>query len=208
MAAVDSTRKAKSFRCIKNPPYYTFKACPAAKWAPRPPPHGGHPGVSFPLFAQFGAGLFHHFTPPYSIFNSNNLQSFAILFVYFLSGRRRKNTLPLPVKAKKGCFMPGNGRGGAACKKPYFFPPGVSVLNKKKEGRCTHIWCSCHLNLFQHLCIIFLLSGTRAFQMSLRRPIWDAFSFYRHSEGRCGMCRRGGPLSDGLHQPVTPSPYL
>ena len=30
-----------------------------------------------------------------------------------------------------------------------------------------------------------------AFQMSLRRPIWDAFSFYRHSEGRCGMCRRG-----------------
>lgn len=30
----------------------------------------------------------------------------------------------------------------AACKKPYFCPPGVSVLNKKKEGRCTHIWCS------------------------------------------------------------------
>ena len=96
----------------------------------------------------------------------------------------------------------------AACKKPYFFPPGVSVLNKKKEGRCTHIWCSCHLNLFQHLCIIFLLSGTRAFQMSLRRPIWDAFSFYRHSEGLCGMCRRGGPLSDGLHQSVTPLPPI
>ena len=92
--------------------------------------------------------------------------------------------------------------------KPYFFPPGVSVLNKKKEGRCTHIWCSCHLNLFQHLCIIFLLSGTRAFQMSLRRPIWDAFSFYRHSEGRCGMRRRGGPLSDGLHQSVTPLPPI
>ena len=28
----------------------------------------------------------------------------AILFVYFLSGRKCKNTLPLPVKAKKGCF--------------------------------------------------------------------------------------------------------
>ena len=147
--------------------------------------------------------------PPYTFFNSNNLQSFAILFVYFSPGRKCKNTLPLPVKAKKGCFYAQRWAARrAACKKPYFFPPGVSVLNKKKEGRCTHIWCSCHLNLFQHLCIIFLLSGTRAFQMSLRRPIWDAFSFYRHSEGRCGMCRRGGPLSDGLHQPVTPSPHL
>ena len=75
----------------------------------------------------------------------------------------------------------------AACKKPYFCPPGVSVLNKKKEGRCTQLWCSCHLNLFQHLCIIFLLSGTRAFQMSLRRPIWDAFSVipYKRDAAEC-----------------------
>ena len=42
--------------------------------------------------------------PPYTFFNSNNLQSFAILFVYFSPGRKCKNTLPLPVKAKKGCF--------------------------------------------------------------------------------------------------------
>ena len=41
---------------------------------------------------------------PYTFFNSNNLQSFAILFVYFSPGRKYKNTLPLPVKAKKGCF--------------------------------------------------------------------------------------------------------
>ena len=170
----------------------------------------GIPGCRSRFLHQLGTGLFTILPPPpYTFFNSNNLQSFAILFVYFSPGRKCKNTLPLPVKAKKGCFYARRWAARrAACKKPYFFPPGVSVLNKKKEGRCTHIWCSCHLNLFQHLCIIFLLSGTRAFQMSLRRPIWDAFSFYRHSEGRCGMCRRGGPLSDGLHQPVTPSPYL
>ena len=81
----------------------------------------------------------------------------------------------------------------AVCKKPYFCPPGVSVLNKKKEGRCTHIWCSCHLNLFQHLCIIFLLSGTRAFQMSLRRPIWDAFSVipYKRDAAECAAALPG-----------------
>ena len=108
---------------------------------------------------------------------------YKVSLFYLFTFRRAGNAkTPFPCRSRqrKGVFMPGNRPGGAACKKPYFFPPGVSVLNKKKEGRCTHIWCSCHLNLFQRLCIIFLLSGTRAFQMSLRRPIWDAFSFYRH----------------------------
>lgn len=155
----------------------------------------GIPGCRSRFLHQFGAGLFTILPPPpYSLFNSNNLQSFAILFVYFSPGRKCKNTLPLPVKAKKGCFYAQRWAARrAACKKPYFCPPGVSVLNKKKEGRCTHIWCSCHLNLFQHLCIIFLLSGTRAFQMSLRRPIWDAFSVipYKRDAAECAAALSG-----------------
>ena len=58
-----------------------------------------------PAFCTNSAQVFSSFyPPPYTFFNSNNLQSFAILFVYFLSSRKCKNTLPLPVKAKKGCF--------------------------------------------------------------------------------------------------------
>ena len=63
----------------------------------------GIPGCRF-RFLHNSAQVFFTILPPPYFFNSNNLQSFAILFVYFLSGRRRKNTLPLPVKAKKGCF--------------------------------------------------------------------------------------------------------
>ena len=75
----------------------------------------GIPGCRSRFLHQLGTGLFIIFPPPpYTFFNSNNLQSFAILFVYFSPGRKCKNTLPLPVKAKKGCFMPSDGRGGAA----------------------------------------------------------------------------------------------
>ena len=184
----------------------------------------GIPGCRSRFLHQLGTGLFIILPPPptFSMVIIYKISPFY-LFTFCRAGNAKTpcpcdmypqfwtprigGTYHCRSRQRKGVFMPSDGRG-SACKKPYFFPPGVSVLNKKKEGRCTHIWCSCHLNLFQHLCIIFLLSGTRAFQMSLRRPIWDAFSFYRHSEGRCGMCRRGGPLSDGLHQSVTPSPYL
>ncbi|MFR8401149.1 MAG: hypothetical protein ACLVBX_03395 [Faecalibacterium prausnitzii] len=62
----------------------------------------GIPGCRSRFLHQLGTGLF-TILPPY-FFNGNNLQSFAILFVYFLSSRKCKNTLPLPVKAKKGCF--------------------------------------------------------------------------------------------------------
>ena len=65
----------------------------------------GIPGCRSRFLHQLGTGLFLIFPPPpYTFFNSNNLQSFAILFVYFSPGRKYKNTLPLPVKAKKGCF--------------------------------------------------------------------------------------------------------
>ena len=153
----------------------------------------GIPGCRSRFLHQLGTGLFLILPPPpYTFFNSNNLQSFAILFVYFLSGRKCKNTLSCRSRQRKDVFMPRD-RPGSACEKPYFCPPGVSVLNKKKEGRCTHIWCSCHLNLFQHLCIIFLLSGTRAFQMSLRRPIWDAFSVmpYKRDAAECAAALSG-----------------
>ena len=66
--------------------------------------------------------------------------------------------------------------------KGILFPIGHICFSQEEPSQCAHVWCSCHLNLFQHLCIIFLLSGTRAFQMSLRRPIWNAFSFYRHKK--------------------------
>ena len=165
--------------------------------------------MSFPLFAPTRHRSFPHFTPPptFSMVIIYKIPPFY-LFTFCRAGNA-KTPCPAGQGKERVFYAQRWAARRAACKKPYFFPPGVSVLNKKKEGRCTHIWCSCHLNLFQHLCIIFLLSGTRAFQMSLRRPIWDAFSFYRHSEGRCGMRRRGGPLSDGLHQSVTPpSPLI
>ena len=62
-------------------------------------------------------------------------------------------------------------------RKGILFPTRPICFSQEEPSPCTQLWCSCHLNLFQHLCIIFLLSGTRAFQMSLRRPIWDAFLF-------------------------------
>ena len=168
----------------------------------------GIPGCRSRFLHQLGTGLFLILPPPPPTFSMVIIYKISPFYLFtFCRAGNAKTPCPCRSRQRKGVFMPRDGRG-SACKKPYFCPPGVSVLNKKKEGRCTHIWCSCHLNLFQHLCIIFLLSGTRAFQMSLRRPIWDAFSFYRHSEGRCGMCRRGGPLSDGLHQSVTPLPLF
>ena len=120
--------------------------------------------------------------PPYRFFNSFCQQSFGQIFVIFL--QKGRWVTPSVQRRERFVHRPIGKRG---LDKPYFFPPGVSVLNKKKEGRCTHIWCSCHLNLFQHLCIIFLLSGTRAFQMSLRRPIWDAFSVipYKRDAAEC-----------------------
>ena len=147
----------------------------------------GIPGCRSRFLHQLGTGLFTILPPPPIHFSIAII--YKVLLFYLFTFRRAGNAkTPFPCRSRqrKGVFMPGN-RPGSACKKPYFCPPGVSVLNKKKEGRCTHIWCSCHLNLFQHLCIIFLLSGTRAFQMSLRRPIWDAFSVipYKRDAAEC-----------------------
>ena len=141
----------------------------------------GIPGCRSRFLHQFGAGIFLILPPPPIPFSIAIIYKVSPFYLFtFCRAGNAKTPFPCRSRQRKGVFMPGDRPGGAACKKPYFFPPGVSVLNKKKEGRCTHIWCSCHLNLFQRLCIIFLLSGTRAFQMSLRRPIWDAFSFHRH----------------------------
>ena len=154
----------------------------------------GIPGCRSRFLHQLGTGLFIILPPPPIPFSIAII--YKVLLFYLFTFRRAGNAkTPFPCRSRqrKGVFMPGNRPGGAACKKPYFFPPGVSVLNKKKEGRCTHIWCSCHLNLFQHLCIIFLLSGTRAFQMSLRRPIWDAFSVipYKRDAAECAAALSG-----------------
>ena len=151
----------------------------------------GIPGCRSRFLHQLGTGLFTILPPPTTF-------SMVIIYIvspfYLFTFRRAGNAkTPFPCRSRqrKGVFMPRD-RPGSACKKPYFFPPGVSVLNKKKEGRCTHIWCSCHLNLFQHLCIIFLLSGTRAFQMSLRRPIWDAFSvIHKRDAAECAAALSG-----------------
>ena len=56
----------------------------------------GIPGCRSRFLHQLGTGLFLILPPPPYFFNGNNLQNFAILFVYFLSGRKCKNTLPLP----------------------------------------------------------------------------------------------------------------
>jgi len=82
-----------------------------------------------PAFCTNSAQVFSPFyPPPYTFFNSNNLQSFAILFVYFLSSRKCKNTLPLPVKAKKGCFMPSDGRRGGQPAKSHTFSHRVCLF--------------------------------------------------------------------------------
>ena len=115
MAAVDSTRRAKSFRCIQNPPCCTFQACPAAKRIPRSPPHGGHPGVSFPLFAPTRHRSFHHFTPPPIPFSIAII--YKVLLFYLFTFRRAGNAkTPFPCRSRqrKGVFMPGNRPGGAA----------------------------------------------------------------------------------------------
>ena len=148
----------------------------------------GIPGCRSRFLHQFGAGLFLILPPPPIPFSIAIIYKVSPFYLFtFCRAGNAKTPFPCRSRQRKGVFMPGDRPGGAACEKPYFFPPGVSVLNKKKEGRCTHIWCSCHLNLFQHLCIIFLLSGTRAFQMSLRRPIWDAFSVipYKRDAAEC-----------------------
>ena len=155
----------------------------------------GIPGCRSRFLHQLGTGLFIILPPPPIPFSIAIIYKVSPFYLFtFCRAGNAKNTLPLPVKAKKGCFYAQRWAARrAACKKPYFCPPGVSVLNKKKEGRCTHIWCSCHLNLFQHLCIIFLLSGTRAFQMSLCRPIWDAFSVipYKRDAAECAAALSG-----------------
>ena len=146
----------------------------------------GIPGCRSRFLHQLGTGLFLILPPP-PTFSMVIIYKISLFYLFtFCRAGDAKTPCPCRSRQRKDVFMPGN-RPGSACKKPYFFPPGVSVLNKKKEGRCTHIWCSCHLNLFQHLCIIFLLSGTRAFQMSLRRPIWDAFSVipYKRDAAEC-----------------------
>ena len=147
----------------------------------------GIPGCRF-RFLHNSAQVFFTILPPPPTFSIAIIYKVSPFYLFtFCQAGDAKTPFPCRSRQRKGVFMPGDRPGGAACKKPYFFPPGVSVLNKKKEGRCTHIWCSCHLNLFQRLCIIFLLSGTRAFQMSLRRPIWDAFSVipYKRDAAEC-----------------------
>ena len=149
----------------------------------------GIPGCRSRFLHQLGTGLFTILPPPpigFSMAFVNNLLGKYLSFFY------KKAAGPnLPCSGVSDLSI--GSSESSAYKKPYFCPPGVSVLNKKKEGRCTHIWCSCHLNLFQHLCIIFLLSGTRAFQMSLRRPIWDAFSVipYKRDAAECAAALSG-----------------
>ena len=60
----------------------------------------GIPGCRSRFLHQLGTGLFLILPPPPYFFNGNNLQNSAILFVYFLSGRKCKNTLPLPGEQK------------------------------------------------------------------------------------------------------------
>ena len=95
----------------------------------------GIPGCRSRFLHQLGTGLFTIFPPPpYTFFNSNNLQSFAILFVYFLSGRKCKNTLPLPVKAKKGCFYARRQARRGSLQKAILFPTGCVCFEQEKRG--------------------------------------------------------------------------
>ena len=90
--------------------------------------------MSFPLFAPIRHRSFHHFTPPPPyFFNGNNLQNSAILFVYFLSGRKCKNTLPPPVKAKKGCFY-ARQQARQRLQKAILLPTGCVCFEQEKRG--------------------------------------------------------------------------
>ena len=104
-----------------------------SKRIPRSPPHGGHPGVSFPLFAPTRHRSFHHFTPPpYRFFNSNNLQSFAILFVYFCRAGNAKHPSPAS-QGKERVFYAGNRPGRAASQTN--LPHGVK-MSSRMPARC------------------------------------------------------------------------
>jgi len=87
-----------------------------------------------PAFCTNSAQVFSPFyPPPYTFFNSNNLQSFAILFVYFSPGRKCKNTLPLPVKAKKGCFY-ARQQARQRLQKAILLPTGCVCFEQEKRG--------------------------------------------------------------------------
>ena len=105
--------QSQIFSLHTNPPCCTFKACPAAKRIPRSPPHGGHPGVSFPLFAPTRHRSFPHFTPPPIPFSIAIIYKVSPFYLFtFCRAGNAKTPFPCRSRQRKGVFMPRDGRGG------------------------------------------------------------------------------------------------